>query len=70
MSEKMFGVAHHVIHTQHAMRWRRQIIGSEVNHKKRKIREALLISRTGQENLMSMDRELELSKLWLDILKK
>ena len=40
----MSAVAYHAIHTQHAVHWKPQIIGREVNDKKRKIREALLIS--------------------------
>ena len=52
----MLAVAYHAIHTQHAVHWKPQIIGREVNDKKRKIREALLISRMGEEKLMNMDR--------------
>ena len=63
-------VAYYVIHTHHNIHWKPQIVGREVNDKKRKIREALLISRMGQEKLMNMDRGMELSKLWLDIVKK
>ena len=48
------------------MFWKPRVIAREVNTRKRKIKEALVIHKIGKDNLLNQDKGSEVSSLWLD----
>ena len=62
----MSAVANHVITTGHTMFWKPRVIVREVNTRKRKIKEALVIHKIGKDKLLNQDKGSEVSSLWLD----
>ena len=51
------------------MHWEAHIVAKEQSTAKRKVKEALIIHQIGREKTLDHDNRLELSKLWLDVIK-
>ena len=66
---ELSGIAEHAHNMGHSIYWEPRILAKESNHTKRKVREAMAIHKLGREKTMNLDCGLELSKLWLDIVK-
>ena len=64
-------VANHVLDTGHEIRWHaRVVLHKESNTLRRKVHEALEIHKLsrGHKKCMNLDRGMEISKLWLDLI--
>ena len=66
---ELSGIAAHVINEGHTVHWEPKIVAKESNTSRRKIREALFIDKVRKKN-MNLDKGLELSPLWLDLLRE
>ena len=51
------------------MHWEAHIVAKEPSTTKRNVKEALIIHQIGREKTLHHDNGLELSKLWLDVIK-
>ena len=59
-------VTDHAITTGHTMFRKPRVIAREVNTRKRKIKEALVIHKIGKDKLLNQDKRREVNSLWLD----
>ena len=66
---ELSGIAAHVINEGHTVHWEPRVVARETNLQKRKLKEALFIDKVRNRN-MNMDRGLEISPLWLDLLRE
>ena len=51
------------------MHWKAHLVVKELSTTKRKVKEALIIHQISREKTLNHDDGLELSKLWLDVIK-
>ena len=49
--------------------WEAHIVSKEQNNEKRKVKEAMTIHKLGRDKTLNQDRGIDLSKLWLDVIK-
>ena len=66
---ELSAIAEHVHNTGHSMHWEAHIVAKEQSTTKRKVKEALIIHQIGREKTLNHNNGLELSKLWLDVIK-
>ena len=69
---ELSATAEHAHNESHCMHWKARLIVKDQNTTKRKIKQSMGINKakkaSGANKLMNKDNELELSKIWLDLL--